>query len=150
MEYFDQILEGPAKYVLIFMVAVVIIYIPIMIVYMKKKKKKATDYLSLHPEAAHVFIIHRKKGFVSDHLAIHTVNDGYPETFIKEGKNGFFLLPGKNKLEVSYSWTRPGVLYKNVTTEVPVSIQTVTVEPGKSYEISYDTKEETYCFEERA
>ena len=149
MEYLQELLNGPNKYVLYFIAGLIVVYIPIMIIYMKRKKKKAADYLALHQEAVSVFIIHRRKGFVSDTLTVHSVNNAKPNTFIRESKNGFFLLPGKNSLEVSYSWTRPGVLYRNVTTNVPASIQTVTVETGKTYEISYDTKEEKYSFEER-
>ena len=66
------------------------------------------------------------------------------------GQRAFYLMPGKNILELQYETQRPGILHKWVrTTYDPQKIE-VNVEPNKKYTISYDKKQEQFLFEEVA
>jgi hypothetical protein len=111
---------------------------------MNKKKNAAAKFLAEHPTAARVYI----KGAAQGALTVISVNNERPVTFIEGMKSGFFLLPGENVLELTYQWTRPGVLHKTVTTTVGPNKIKVTAETEKSYNIGYNKKEETYNFEE--
>ncbi|MDR3295023.1 MAG: hypothetical protein LBT26_04210 [Clostridiales Family XIII bacterium] len=142
--FLDNIWNSSSRYVVIAIIVVIIIYIPFMLLYMRKKKRKAEAFLEQHPEAAKVYIT----GAVKGTLSVLSINDGAPDTFFEGVKQGFFLLPGENVLELSYSWTRPGVLHKTVTTTIGPTKIKVTAETEKSYHISYDKKDETYSFAE--
>ena len=52
--------------------------------------------------------------------------------------------PGDIVLEVTYTYTRPGVLYKNVTTTWGPAKVELNVERGKDYLLSFDKKEEQF------
>ena len=137
MDFLANIWNSPSRYMLILIALVIIIYIPAMMVYMKKRKQTAGRFLEDNPSAAKVFIAGRMSGT----LTVLSVNDDVPNHFYEGTKQGFFLLPGDNTLEVQYGWTRPGVLYKTVTTTVgPNKIQ-VAAAANKSYNINYDKKQ---------
>ncbi|WP_205422858.1 hypothetical protein [Granulicatella sp. zg-ZJ] len=57
-------------------------------------------------------------------------------------------MPRTVVLEVTYSYTRPGVIYKNVTTTRGSSKVSLTVESGKAYLLSFDKKEEQFILSE--
>jgi hypothetical protein len=142
--YFDNIWNSPSRYVIIVIAAVIIIYIPFMLLYLRKKKNNAAAFLNQHPDAARVYIA----GAAAGTLTVLSVGDDRPNTFIEGVKQGFFLLPGENTLEAQYTWSRPGVLHKTVTTTVGPAKIKVTAEAGKSYQLRFDKKEETYSFTE--
>ena len=144
MEFLTNLWNSPSKYVVIMMAAIMIIYIPAMIIYMSKKKKAASDFMKNHPEAAKVLIT----GAISGKLVVISVNDDAPNTFYEENKLGFFLLPGENVIEAQYTWTRPGIMHKTVTTTIGPTKVKVTAEPNKKYYISFNKKTEEYSFEE--
>ena len=136
--------NSPSKYVLIVMSVFIIVYIPAMIFYMRKKKGEAADFLSANPNAAKVFM----KNTMSGRMVTISVNDDAPKTFFEKSKQGIFVLPGENVIEAQYSWTRPGVMYKSVTTTVGPSKVKVAAEANKEYELGYDKKSETFTFEQ--
>lgn len=147
MEYIQELLNGPQRYIIFLIIGVMVLYIPYMIFATKRHKKKAQQYLQAHPDAAKVMLIQKIAGIVSESLVIISVNGEKPVMFTEKGKSGFYALPGENTIELSYSWTRPGVLHKNVTYTIDPGKQQITVEAGKSYGIRYDRDEEHYVFE---
>ena len=144
MEIWANAWNGPSKYIIIVIAVIMIAYIPWSIIYLKKKKKDSQQFLANNPTAAKVFT----KSPINASLVILAVNGEKPTTFFEKAKLGVYLLPGDNTLNVQYSSTRPGVMYKTVTTTVGPNDITVTPEPNGVYNISYDTKEETYKFKE--
>ena len=144
MEALENLWSGPGKYVVIFMAIIMIAYVPSMIIYMNKKKKGAAEFLNNHPDASKVLIAGAMKGIIT----VLTVNGDAPVTFYEENKKGFFLLPGENVVEAQYTWSRPGIMYKTVTTTIGPSKIKLTAEFNKKYYISFDKKEEVYNFEE--
>ena len=66
------------------------------------------------------------------------------------GQRAFYLMPGKNILELQYETQRPGLLHKWVRrTYDPQKIE-VEVEAKKKYTIGYDKKQNEFKFEEIA
>ena len=143
-EIFDNIWNGPARYVAIFIAAVLIFYVPFMILYMKKKRGEAKTFRAENPDAVTVYI----KGVLQGQLVVMSINDTPPKSTFDSARQGFFLVPGENIIEAQYSWTRPGVLYKTVTKTVGPTKIKVTAEAGGRYYLSYDKKAEEYIFEE--
>ena len=139
-----SIWNSPSRYVILLIGAIMVIYIPCMIIYMGKKKRGAAKFAEENPAASKVLIASAINGL----LTVLSVNDEKPNTFFESNKKGFFLLPGENVIEAQYSWTRPGVMHKTVTTTVGPNKIKVTAEASKRYQISYDKKAEEYHFEE--
>jgi hypothetical protein len=143
-EYFENIWNSPSRYVLIIIAAVIIVYIPFMLLHLRKKKTSAAAFLNQHPNAAKVYIA----GAAAGTLTVLSVGGDHPNTFIEGVKQAFFLLPGENTLDVQYTWSRPGVMHRTVTTTVGPTKIKVTAEAGKSYQLRYDKKDENYSFTE--
>lgn len=114
-----------------------------------KHNAKLAKFTQEHPEAAKVQIKANKVGIIVETLQVHSVNGEEPLIFQEMLiNNGFYLLPGKNVLKVSYEWTRPGVIYKTVTKYIDPTKIEVEVEPNKTYKLSYSRKQEQFVFEE--
>ena len=143
-EIFINAWNGPSRYVIIVMGLFILCWIPATIIMQSKRKKKAAHYHSEHPDAAEVMMISGVKG----HLTVLTVNGSAPNYFYKGTKLGFYLLPGENVVNVQYTWTRPGVLYRTVTTTVKPCDITLTTLARRRYQLDYSKKKEIYTFEE--
>lgn len=141
--FYSVIWNSQFRYVLMFFGAFMIIYIPCMMLWLRRKKQKAADFLERNPTAAKTFV--KNAGGT---LMILAVDGAKPDIFIEGIKSGFFLLPGEHTVQFQYSWTRPGILYKTVTTTVGPTDVRVTAEANKNYEIRYDKKVERGRFEE--
>jgi hypothetical protein len=145
-EFFENMWNSPSRYVIILIGAVIVLYIPFMVLYMKRKKKSASDFLAKNPTAAKAFA--QQNALMGGQTAIMSVNGESPVFFMEGIKQGFYLLPGENTIVLQYSWMRPGVLHKTVTSTIgPISAK-VTAAANKTYQISYDKKEEICVFEE--
>jgi hypothetical protein len=142
--FIDNVWNGGSQPILIIIAAVVIFYIPFMLMYLRKKKINASVFLEKNPDAARVYIV----GAASGTLTVLSVGGDVPNTFVEGIKQGFFLLPGESVLDVQYTWSRPGVLHRVVTTTVGPTKIKVTADARKSYDIRYDKKAEEYVFTE--
>lgn len=72
------------------------------------------------------------------------VISGEAAIFYEKAKHIVCADPGDIVLEVTYTYTRPGVLYKNVTTTWGPAKVELNVERGKDYLLSFDKKEEQF------
>ena len=118
-----------------------------MIFFNKRYNKIKTDYLSNHPDCARVFLTSRF-AIASEAVEVHSVNDETPALFNKGAKGGFYVKPGTNVIEISYSHTRPGVFYKTVTKSTGIMAQQIEVEAEKTYRLGFNRDAETFIFEE--
>ena len=112
-----------------------------------RQKKAKENFLKANPDAVKVFLT--SKAFITQEaVQIHLVNGGHPILFTEKGKSGFYLLPGDNNVTISYTYTRPGVMYKNVTKTTGAVEKELTIEENKNYILSFDRKKEEFTFEE--
>ena len=118
----------------------------------KKDKQRVTNWLNEHPDAVKVYI--GKTSSVTGYLAsaarqisVNSVDGERPLFFTEKLSNGFYVTPGTHIVESSFTKTRPGIIYRSVTTTYGPSKQEITVEGLKSYNYSFDTNEERYVFE---
>lgn len=130
-----------------FMGLVLLVYFIWMPIYIKKRKRMQRDYLAQHPDAAKVFLT-SKALITSEAVSVHQVNSDHPALFTESGKSGFYARPGSNIIVISYTYTRPGILYKNVTKSTGEVRQEIEVEAQRSYMLGFDRDEETFTFEE--
>lgn len=126
----------------------IVVYMIFMMLYMKKRKGDAQKWLAENPTAAKVYIISKSGMVRSNGLTINSV-DGNPPILFTEGmKVGFYLLPGTHLIDSTFTTTRPGIMYRNVSTTYGPTRQEITVEANKTYGYSFDLKTESYEFEE--
>ena len=142
MEIFQQ-----NPYVIIAICVVSISSLLYNFIRIKRQNVSNKNFLAEHPDAAKIYLT-AKAIIASEAVQIFTVNDDHPETFYEGSKSGFYLLPGQSTVEISYSYSRPGILYKNVTQSTGVVKKTLEVEAGKSYMLGFDREEENFTFEE--
>ena len=140
---------GSFLWVIIFLAVVVFFYMPYMKKQMAKKQAVVDAFLAEHPEASKVFLSTGIKGLSSDQMTVLGVDGEPPMLFYDGRRQGVVLLPGQHVVEVAYGWTRPGLLHKNVTTQVEPSKQEVEIEARREYLLSYDRDGEHYVFEEK-
>ncbi|MDR1193883.1 MAG: hypothetical protein LBK98_06950 [Peptococcaceae bacterium] len=113
---------------------------------MRGAKASNQNFLAAHPDASKVYLA-AKAIMTTEAAKAHSVNGGKPEVFFEGGKSGFYLAPGQNSVEISYSYSRPGVLHKTVTTSTGIVKKELVVEANKSYFLGFDRKEERFTFE---
>lgn len=142
---FSSFLTGPGRYIIIICVVYLLIGLPLTMLYLKKNKAKAKSYLEENPSSAKMMISTRLAfGNLSDALIIIYINNEAPVHFYEKRKLGYFLRPEKNIIEAEASWTRKGLMK---TTTGPTKIE-VEAEAEKIYTLKYDTKENSFIFEE--
>ena len=119
----------------------------------KKNKQRVTNWLNEHPDAVKVYIgktssITGMLASAAQQITVSSVDGERPLFFTEKLSTGFYVTPGTHVVESSFSKTRPGFFYRSVTTTYGASKQEITVEASKSYNYFFNTKEETYGFEE--
>ena len=117
----------------------------------KKNKSKqesyAAEFLKRYPNAVKVYT-QRSGGFiVSYNLQIYSVNDEIPAAFSDAEGSGFYCKVGTNVIEVEYSTTRPGVIYKTVTKSTGATKIEVETKPEENYFFYFDKDSNTFKFD---
>ena len=148
-ELLDNLFRWPTVLVVIIFALYIVVYIPYLIIKIKKTKAKQKKFESDNKDICKVFLKTKMGGIVSDSLFVHKVNNETPNLFTSGMKGGFYIEEGTHNIEAEYTWTRPGVMYKNVTKTVgPISIE-IETEKGKQYNLGYDRDKEEFTFEEK-
>lgn len=125
-----------------------VFYLVYFLVKRKKDSAVLQEWLSKHPDAAKVFY---NTNFVGlGQISIHSVDEDAPLFFHEGFKAGFYVAPGDHVVESSYTFSRPGIFYRRVSTTYGPSKQEITVESSKRYLYKFDRKTESYSFTEIA
>lgn len=148
MENSQNILNGPIKYILIIVVLYFAIYIPYYLRIRRKNNELVEKFLSENPFPAKIYFKNGPNIIAGGEMSVHSVNGKDPVFFFENLKSGFYAAHGENEISLSYSWTKPGILKKNITTEISQSRQVVTVEAGKEYILNFDREANQYTFTE--
>lgn len=123
--------------------AVVVIYLIFMVFSMKKTKARKEKFIAENPDYSKVIFDTKTNMMIQGQFMFHSFDGGAPGEilfFEKGNYAAYFAQPGKHELEISYSYTRPGVMYKNVTkTYGPVKFN-VEIEPKKTYVLTFNRK----------
>jgi hypothetical protein len=133
-------------YVFLVMGAAIVVSIVYSVVRLNNMKSTNKSFLSQHPDAAKVYLT-TKALITAEAVTVHSVNDAAPIHFSEGGKTGFYVVPGKSTVAVSYTYSRPGVMHKTVTTSTDVVQKVPETEPRASYLLGFDRKAENFTFE---
>ena len=133
-------------YVFCAIAAVTVLSVVYAVIRNRSMKKAGANFLELHPDAARVYLT-SKALITVEAVTVYTVNGEPPSRFTDGGKTGFYVVPGKSTVEISYSYTRPGVMHKTVTTSTDVVEKILETKPHHSYILGFDRKAESFTFE---
>jgi hypothetical protein len=144
MNYLDLLQKN--WYIVIAMGVIIIGSFVFNIARMKKAKASNMDFLARQPDAAKIYLT-TKALVTSEAVTVQSVNGGVPQIFYEKAKTGFYIAPGKNTVEMIYTYNRPGILHKNVTESTGVVKKELETEPNGCYVLGYDRKENAFTFE---
>ena len=122
----------------IFILAAVFSFVSI-----KMNQKALTKWLAEHPNAVKIELSSGNNVITQKQLYARVIS-GEAAIFSEKAKYIVCADPGDIVLEVTYTYTRPGVLHKNVTTTWGPTKVELNVEKGKDYLLSFDKKEEQF------
>ena len=124
---------------------VFVVYIIGMLVYMKKRKQGYEKWLSEHPDTVKIYLRTGFNAITTKTLTGRILSsNAYPQIVYEGMSSVIYALPGTVDVELTYQYTRPGVVYRNVTTTWGPTKLTLEVEKGKTYALTFDKKEETF------
>lgn len=118
------------------------------VVSMKFQKNAKEKWLAAHPGATKIDLETGTNLITVKELTAQVVS-GEAALFLEKGHYAVWSMPGETILEVTYTYTRPGVLYKNVSTTWGPAKVSLTIESGKEYVLRFDKKQEEFILEER-
>ncbi|MFT4451935.1 MULTISPECIES: hypothetical protein [Parvimonas] len=125
--------------------AVLIIYVVGIVIWSKKRKQGYERWLSDHPDAVKIYLSTSFSPITSKSLVGRILSqNAYPSIAYEGTKSVIYALPGTVDVELTYSYTRPGILHKNVTTTWGPTKLSLEVEKGKTYSLAFDKEEETF------
>jgi hypothetical protein len=134
-------------YIFLLMIIVSLGCIGFTLVRNKKMKTSGQNFLAEHPEAVKVYLS-VKALITSEMVTVYTADGEIPSRFIENGKSGFYAIPGKRTVEMSYTYSRPGLLHKTVTQTIGPVKKELVIEGNKNYRLGFNRQEETFTFEE--
>jgi hypothetical protein len=68
--------------------------------------------------------------------------------FFERGKTGFYTIPGNIIVDICYSHTSLGVVFKNITKPTVFMKKELEPEPNKSYLLGFDRGKNVFTFTE--
>lgn len=145
-DFFNNL--GDAKTPILVFVGFMLLYIPGMLLYMKHKKNNVNKWLAAHPNAVKVFVDYDASIMKMGSLNILSVDDEAPILFNQGTKVGFYVTPGKHIINSSFVVSRPGIMYRSVTTTYGPSKQEIKTEAHKTYNYKFNRKDKSYDFSE--
>ncbi|MCL2654529.1 MAG: hypothetical protein FWD65_02355 [Coriobacteriia bacterium] len=90
------------------------------------------------------------KGVIgSSCVIIHLVDGEKPIELGEAGKDGAWVTPGEHRVQVEWTSTRPGVIYRSVTKSTGTLEKTIDVRPNATYDLTYDKKTGEFTFAEQ-
>jgi len=144
----SSLLEWPTVLIVIIMGLYIVIYIPYLVIKTKKNNANQKQFEEENKDIAKVYLKTKMAGIVTDAMYITSVDGEEPHKFGHGLKGGFYAKPGTHVIEAQYTWTRPGVLYRNVTKTIGPEKIEIEVEASKNYNLSFNRDKEEFVFEE--
>lgn len=115
----------------------------------KMNKNAKEKWLAAHEGAVKVSLETDGHNFITSKEIYARVVSGEAAVFLEKTRYAVWAMPGDVELEVTYTYTRPGVLHKKVSTTWGPTKVAIHVEAGKEYALRFDRKEEMFRLEEK-
>ena len=138
---FEQFMETNGQ-VIPYVIGLFVVCLGVTIVMLVMHRKRSSAFLAEHPDAVKVLLA--VNTMAGQSIQVHTVGGEKPVLLTEKTKSGFYALPGKNELSLSYTSMRPGVVYRTVAKTYGPITKEITVKAGKKYALSFDKKTEDF------
>lgn len=109
----------------------------------KMNKGSITKWKAAHPGCVKVCLKANNNVITQQDLRAQVLS-GEAAVFMESMGWVVYAMPGDVVIEVTYSYTRPGVLHKTVTTTWGPSKVELHLESGKDYTLAFDRDEERF------
>lgn len=130
-----------------FIIAFFVVALIMAILSVKFQKNAKDKWLAAHPGAVKVDLVSGQNFITAKDMRARILS-GEAALFLEKAHYAVWAVPGDIVLEVTYTYTRPGVLHKNVsTTWGPAKVE-LHLEREKEYALKFDRKEERFVLEE--
>jgi len=113
----------------------------------KKSSAIGDEFLAANPDAAKIYLTLKLRDSYEP-VKVHNVGGSLPSMFYSDSKSGFYLLPGKNEVEISYKYIVGSMVYRHAARSTGKIKKELFVEANKSYHLSFDRETEQFTFEE--
>lgn len=110
------------------------------IIFLKKGQEADKKFREENPDISTIKF-YASSHIVSSATTVYTVDEKIPQYSKASFKGYIFIEEGEHILSVGASFTRPGIMYKTVTTNVGPTDIKVKIEKRKDYILKYDKKE---------
>ena len=110
------------------------------IIFLKKGQEADKKFREENPDISTIKF-YASSHIVSSATTVYTVDEKIPRYSKASFKGYIFIEEGEHILSVGASFTRPGIMYKTVTTNVGPTDIKVKIEKRKDYILKYDKKE---------
>ena len=107
------------------------------IIFLKKGQEADKKFREENPDISTIKF-HASSHIVSSATTVYTVDEKIPQYSKASFKGYIFIEEGEHILSVGASFTRPGIMYKTVTTNVGPTDIKVKIEKRKDYILKYD------------
>lgn len=121
-------------------IAIMIVITIFNIIFLKKGQEADKKFREENPDISTIKF-HASSHIVSSATTVYTVDEKIPQYSKASFKGYIFIEEGEHILSVGASFTRPGIMYKTVTTNVGPTDIKVKIEKRKDYILKYDKKE---------
>ena len=121
-------------------IAIIIAITIFNIIFLKKGQEADKKFREENPDISTIKF-HASSHIVSSATTVYTVDEKIPQCSKASFKGYIFTVEGEHILSVGASFTRPGIMYKTVTTNVGPTDIKVKIEKRKDYILKYDKKE---------
>lgn len=126
-----------------------VLYIIGMVFYMKRRKNNVAKWVEAHPNYVKVYLRSGMGIITSKDMRYRVLSGEACREFVTEKMTTvIYAQPGELELELTYSYTRPGVMYKRVTTTWGPTVLKLALEANKTYALSFDKNSENFVLSE--
>lgn len=142
---------GPYRYYIFVIIGFAILGLFISKWNKDKTNNRAAQWLEQNPKASKIIFDPKSDMIHSNFMEVNSIDGAIDRVSVMEGtKHGIYLNPGTHELTMTFTTTRPGVMHKSVTKKYGPAKVEIEVGEKKNYVLSFNTKEETFVFEEMA
>lgn len=143
--YLQQFLEqffsmGVYAYIFLAFVVLALVFTILSAIHNKNAKAK---WLAEHPQAVKIDLVTGTNLITTKEMRANVVS-GEAAIFVEKGRYVVFSMPGDIVLELTYTFTRPGIMYKSVSTTWGPNKIELHIERDTDYALSFDKKEEKF------
>lgn len=128
----------------------ILLYIVSIVLWKRNSKKKLAKWIEENPDYVKIYLTSSANMITTSSIYVNFLSDNMLKEVQYEGrKSVIYANPGTVCLELTFDYTRPGVMYRTVTTTYGPMRYELEVKKGKNYSLEFNKKESNFTLEEK-